>query len=158
MDPIIKMMLQGYIDALDNMNKGDDSIRREVEDYKTELMAFGESQKDAATFFPNFQESGLLGKFMALSTKVALSAEAGKDTASGEGKKKSLVTPEKWLESYRTAYDQIKHLPVRERGLAVYRKLFEIGERHSDITEFLLEVEKENLLWKLCSEDALGIF
>ncbi|MBR5099955.1 MAG: hypothetical protein IKX34_01465 [Bacteroidales bacterium] len=68
-----------------------------------------------------------------------------------------IITPQKWLEPFRTAYDTIKNLPVRERGLAVYRKLFEMGEKHSDITEFLVEVEQENLLWKLCSEDALGI-
>ena len=67
------------------------------------------------------------------------------------------ITPRKWLEPFRTAYDFIKNIPVRERGLSAYRNLFEKGEKHADITEFLVDVEKENLLWKLSSEDALGI-
>lgn len=154
MDPTIQMMLQGYIDGLNSMKINDDSIRKEVEDYKKELMAFGESQSDAATFFPKFQESGLMGKYMDLSTKISL---ASQEPAAGQEKKKHIPTPAEWLEPFKTAYDYIKDLPVRERGLAVYRKLFEIGEKHTDITQFLIEVEKENVLWKLCSEDTLGI-
>ena len=152
MDPTIQMMLQGYIDGLQGMKITNDGIRREVEDYKKELMAFGESQTDAATFFPKFQESGLMAKYMDLSTKISLASQAPKTE-----EKKHIPTPAEWLEPFRTTYDYIKDLPVRERGLSVYRRLFEIGDRHTDITEFLIEVEKENLLWKICSEDTLGI-
>ena len=151
------MMLQGYIDGLENMKITDDAIRQEVEDYKKELTAFGETQNDAAVFFQNFQDSGLMGKYMDLSTKITLAAQAA-ESSSGKAEKKPRATPQQWLEPFRTTYDYIKDLPVRERGLAVYRKLFEIGDRHTDITEFLLEVEKENLLWKISSEDTLGIF
>ena len=154
MDPTIQMMIQGYISGLDNMQTTDDSIKREIEDYKKELIAFGESQNDVTLFFSNFQESGMMGKYMDLSAKVAM---AGQTTNQTEEKEQHIVTPKEWLEPFRTAYDTIKNYPVRERGLAVYRKLFEIGERHTDITEFLIEVEKENLLWKICSEDTLGI-
>ena len=156
MDPTIQMMLQGYIDGLASMKITDDSIKQEVEDFKKELMAFGESQNDPATFFPKFQDSGLMGKYMDLSTKITLAAQAS-EAPSGPEKKKPRATPSEWLEPFRTSYDYIKNLPVRERGLAVYRKLFEIGERHTDITEFLTEVERENLLWKITSEDTLGI-
>ena len=107
------------------------------------------------TFFPKLQESGLLGRFMEISTKIAMAGQSTQEPATGE--KKPLPTPSEWLEPFRNAYDTIKDSPVRERGLSVYRKLFQIGERHTDITEFLLEVEQENLLWKLNSEDALGI-
>ena len=155
MDPTIQMMLQGYIDGLNSLNPSSDALKREIEDFKKELMAFGESQNDAMTFFPKFQESGLMGKYMDLSTKITLAAQAPKEDAPKE--KKHIPTPAEWLEPFKTAYDYIKDLPVRERGLAVYRKLFEIGEKHTDITEFLIEVEKENLLWKICSEDTLGI-
>lgn len=154
MDPTIQMMIQGYISGLDNMQTTDDSIKREIEDYKKELIAFGESQNDVTLFFSNFQESGMMGKYMDLSAKVAM---AGQTNTQTEEKEQHIVTPKEWLEPFRTAYDTIKNYPVRERGLAVYRKLFEIGERHTDITEFLIEVEKENLLWKICSEDTLGI-
>jgi hypothetical protein len=156
MDPMIKTMLQGYIDGLESLKPSDASLRKEVEDFKKDLMAFGETQHDMTTLFPNFQDSGLMGKYMDLSTKITLAAQSGQQ-AEPEPEKKPRVTPAEWLEPFRTAYDYIKNLPVRERGLAVYRKLFEIGERHTDITEFLIEVEKENLLWKLCSEDTLGI-
>lgn len=161
MDATIKMMIQGYFDSLDNMNAADASLKLEIEDFKKELTAFAESQNDPMTFFPKFQDSGLMGKFMDLSTKVAM-AGFSKEPASGEkesasGEKKPLATPSEWLEPFRSAYDAIKDYPVRERGLSVYRKLFQIGERHSDITEFLLEVERENLLWKISSEDALGV-
>lgn len=156
MDPTIQMMLQGYIDGLENMKITDDSIRQEVEDFKKELMAFGQTQNDAATFFPNFQESGLMGKYMDLSTKITLAAQA-KENSSGQSEKKPRPTPAQWLEPFRTAYDYIKDFPIRERGLAVYRRLFEVGEKYSDITEFLAEAEKENLLWKITSEDTLGI-
>ena len=156
MDPTIQMMLQGYIDGLASMKITDDSIRQEVEDYKKELMAFGESQNDPATFFPKFQDSGLMGKYMDLSTKITLAAQAV-EAPSEQKQEKHIATPSEWLEPFRTSYDYIKNYPIRERGLAVYRKLFEIGDRHTNITEFLAEVEKENLLWKLCSEDTLGI-
>ena len=155
MDATIKMMIQGYFDSLDSMKASDASVKQEIEDFKKELTAFAESQPDAMTFFPKFQESGLMGKFMELSTKIAMAAQATQEPDPGE--KKPLATPSQWLEPYRTAYDTIKDYPVRERGLSVYRKLFQLGERHADITEFLLEVEKENLLWKISSEDTLGI-
>lgn len=154
MDPMIKMMLQGYIDGLESMKPSDASLRQEVEDFKKELLAFGESQKDMTAVFPNLQESGLMGKYMDLSTKITLAAQK---TEPAKEEKKPRVSPQEWLEPFRTTYDYIKNLCVRERGLAVYRRLFEIGDKHSDITEFLIEVEKENLLWKLCSEDSLGI-
>lgn len=155
MDPTIQMMLQGYIDGLNSLNPTDAGIKQEIEDYRKELMAFGESQNDPMTFFSKFQESGLMGKYMDLSTKISMAAQTPKEEAPKE--KKHIPTPSEWLEPFRTAYDYIKDLPMRERGLAVYRKLFEIGEKHTDITEFLIEVERENLLWKLCSEDTLGI-
>ena len=155
MDATIKMMIQGYFDSLDNMNTDDASLRKEIEDFKKDLTAFAERHNDPMTFFPKFQESGLFGKFMELSTKIAMAGQATQEPATGE--KKPLPTPSEWLEPFRSAYDAIKDSPVRERGLAVYRKLFQIGERHSDITEFLLEVERENLLWKISSEDALGV-
>lgn len=152
------MMIQGYIDGLENMNTKDASIKQEIEDYKKELIAFGEKESDPVTFFPKFQESGLMGKYMDLSTKITMAAQAADAAASGNKEKKpNKATPEQWLEPFRTSYDYIKNMPIRERGLAVYRKLFEIGEKHSDITEFLAEVEKDNLLWKITSEDTLGI-
>jgi len=151
MDPTIKMMLQSYIDGLDNMQTNDASIKQEIEDYKKELLAFGESQNDVTTFFPKFQESGLMGKYMDLAGKITLAAQTASEASSGQQEKKHIATPAEWLEPFRTAYDHIKNYPIRERGLATYRKLFEIGEKHSYITEFLLEVEKENLLWKLTS-------
>ena len=157
MDPIIQMMVQGYFDSLDSMHASGASILKEIEDYKRELTAFAEGQNDAASFFPKFQESGMMGKFMDLSAKIALAAQAETAAASGEKNQKPLATPSEWLEPFRTAYETIKDYPIRERGLSVYRRLFEIGEKHSDITEFLLEVEKENLLWKISSEDTLGI-
>ncbi len=154
MDATVQMMIQGYISGLDNMQTTDDSIKKEIEDYKRELIAFAESQNDVTLFFSNFQESGMMGKYMDLSAKVAM---AGQTSTQTEEKEQHIVTPKEWLEPFRTAYEHIRNYPVRERGLAVYRKLFEIGERHTDITEFLIEVEKENLLWKICSEDTLGI-
>lgn len=155
MDPTIKMMIQGYFDSLDSMKASNASVKQEIEDFKKELTAFAESQHDAMTFFPKFQESGLMGKFMDLSTKIAMAAQTAQEPDPGE--KKPLATPSQWLEPYRSAYDKIKDRPVRERGLSVYRKLFRLGEQHADITDFLLEAEKENLLWKITSEDMLGI-
>ncbi len=154
MDATIQMMIQGYISGLESLNTTDDSIKAEIEAYKRELTAFGESQNDPTLFFSNFQESGLMGKYMDITAKVAMAGQTSNQT---EQKEKHIVTPQEWLEPFRTAYDHIRNLPIRERGLAVYRKLFEIGDRHTDITEFLIEVEKENLLWKISSEDTLGI-
>ena len=159
MDPTIKMMIQGYIDGLDSMKTSDASLKQEVEDFKKELKSFAETQNDAMTFFTNFQNSGLMGKYMDITTKISLASQAAESQPEEEkpAGQKHIATPAEWLEPFHTAYDYIKNLPIRERGLAVYRKLFEIGDRHTDITEFLAEVERENLLWKLCSEDTLGI-
>ena len=155
MDATIKMMIQGYFDSLDSMKASQASVKQEIEDFKKELTAFAERQHDAMTFFPKFQESGLMGKFMELSSKIAMAAQAAQEPDPGE--QKPIATPSQWLEPYRTAYAAIKDYTVRERGLSVYRKLFQLGEKHADITEFLLEVEKENLLWKISAEDTLGI-
>lgn len=157
MDPTIKMMIQGYIDSLDSMKPSDAALKQEVEAFKKELTAFAEAQRDAMTFFPKFQDSGLMGKYMDLTTKITLAAQSTGNACAEKPQQKLRTTPAEWLAPFRTAYDALKDLPVRERGLAVYRKLFEMGEKHADITEFLNEVEKENLLWKLCSEDAIGI-
>ena len=158
MDPTIRMMIQGYIDGLDSMKTSDAALKQDVESFKKELNAFAETQNDAMTFFPNFQNSGLMGKYMDLTTRMSMAAQSGGgDEPAEKPQQKHRTTPAEWLEPFRTAYDYIKNLPVRERGLAVYRKLFEMGERHSDITEFLIEAERENILWKLCSEDTMGI-
>ena len=157
MDATIKMMLQTYIDGLDSMNPGDEALRREAADFKNELLAFGETQNDVVTFFANFQNSGLQGKYVDITSKISMAAMARAQESAPVEEKKEQSKIEQWLEPFHTAYDHIKDLPVRERGLAVYRRLFEIGERNTDITEFLLEVEEENLLWKLSSEDTLGI-
>ena len=157
MDPTIKMMIQGYIDSLDSMKPSDAALKQEVEAFKKELTAFAEAQRDAMTFFPKFQDSGLMGKYMDLTTKITLAAQSTGNTCAEKPQQKLRTTPAEWLAPFRTAYDAIKDLPARERGLAVYQKLFELGEKHADITDFLLEVEKEHLLWKLCSEDAIGI-
>lgn len=156
MDPIIQMMLQGYIDGLDTLKTSDEAILQEIEDLKKEMTAFGESQNDSSTFFTNFQNAGLMGKYMDLSTKVNLAAQAA-EAPSENKQERHIPTPSEWLEPFRTAFDYIKNYPIRERGLAVYRKLFEIGDRHTNVTEFLSEVERENLLWKISSEDTLGI-
>jgi len=157
MDAIIQMMIQGYIDGLDNLKTDNQSFLQEIADYKKELIAFAEGQNDPATFFPNFQEAGLMGKYMDITAKVTLAAQAENAAPTEEQQEKHIVTPAEWLKPFRTAYDSIKNYPIRERGLAVYRRLFEIGEKNSDITEFLTEVEQDNLLWKLSSEDTLGI-
>ena len=157
MDPTIKMMIQGYIDSLDSMKPSDAALKQEVEAFKKELTAFAEAQRDAMTFFPKFQDSGLMGKYMDLTTKITLAAQSTGNACAEKPQQKLRTTPAEWLAPFRTAYDAIKDLPVRERGLTVYQKLFELGEKLADITDFLLEVEKENLLWKLCSEDAIGI-
>lgn len=157
MDPTIKMMIQGYIDGLDGMKTTDPALKQDVEAFKKELTAFAETQSDPMTFFPKFQDSGLMGKYMDLTAKITMAAQSPAKPEEEKPQQKHIATPSEWLEPFRTAYDYIKNLPIRERGLAVYRKLFEIGEKHTDITEFLIEVEKENLLWKLCSEDTLGI-
>ena len=135
MDPIIQMMLQGYLDGLANRETDDDALRQEIDAFKKELLSFGESQHDPALFFPNFQESGLMGQFIALSTKITLAAQAAKEAVSGAREKKPLATPAEWLEPFRKAYDDIKDIPARERGLAAYRRLFAVGEKHAaDIT------------------------
>lgn len=161
MDAMIKMMLQGYFDGLDAMHPTDPAMQQEVEDFKKELNAFGETQNDVAVFFTNFQDAGLMGKYMDLTAKISMAsqmqAQPAQQNASQEPQEKHRVTPQEWLEPFKTAYDYIKGMSMRERGLAVYRRLFELGEQYSDITEFLVAVEKEELLWKICSEDTLGI-
>ena len=79
MDPTIKMMMQGYIDSLDSMKTSDAALKQDVEDFKKELLAFAQTQRDAMTFFPKFQDSGLMGKYMDLTTRITMAAQnAGK--------------------------------------------------------------------------------
>ena len=62
-----------------------------------------------------------------------------------------------FLEQYRTSYDEVcKRGSVR--GKAAYEKVFDVANRTDDMLEAQIILEKERLLWKIVSEDALEIF
>ena len=46
MDAVIKMMVQGYIDGLDGLKTNNEGFKQEIEDFKKELLAFGEKEND----------------------------------------------------------------------------------------------------------------
>ena len=130
MDPTIKMMLQGYIDSLDSMKPSDAALKQEVEAFKKELTAFAEAQRDAMTFFPKFQDSGLMGKYMDLTTKITLAAQSTGNACAEKPQQKHRTTPAEWLAPF------ISPELIKETACTGSLLILAIGFNMLEITKF----------------------
>ena len=183
MDDLIAQMIAGYFNSLDNYDIKDDSIQKEVDEYKKKLTDFADSISDVTDFYSKFAESVLQEEFSNIISKVAMSnlespnhekeennegngeeIEEQKNKKNGEedkGKEKSsssLISVKEFVEQYRFSYNELIKAKYRKRGKAAYEKIFEVADKTDDMLEAQMIFEKERLLWKIIPEDALDIF
>lgn len=69
----------------------------------------------------------------------------------------NVVSVKDFLAAYRPAYDAVKADGKRKRGEKAYEDLFAVADRTDDMQEAQLIIEKEGLMLRLTTEDALDI-
>jgi len=164
MNDIIKQMIDGYINAFAAYPIKSQDLNDQVEAWKGKLTALAESVSDPTAFYPALMESGLQEEYSNLITKVTMASMASGQSdnaasapAADEAPPK-LPTVREFLDQYRTAYDAICSCEYRIRGKEAYERLFAVADRTEDMLDAQLILERERLLWKIVSEDALDIY
>lgn len=164
MNESVRLVLQPYLDTLDNAQTTDPALQQQIVDLRGRIYAFMEAQTDTNTYFQAFMDSGLYAEFNDINTRIFMTQQG---TLNNDGSlninREEIAArdpkPAEWLAPFKIVYDQIKATPSRSRGIAVYERLLSLGDRYpDDIQDFLLAMEKENLSWLVSKEDALGIF
>lgn len=158
MNELIAPVINGFIDAFDNYEITNEALNSEVLEFKNKLIAFGESQTDITNFYPAYQESGLQEEYSALITRVAMAANTNSVEGCDNPKTEAqLPSVQEFLEQYRAAYDELcKRGSIA--GKAAYEEVFNVANRTDDMLEAQIILEKERLLWKIVSADAIEIF
>ena len=159
MNDMIKQMVQPLLDAFKMYEIKSPALQAEVDDFKNRLTAFAEEHSDVMTYYSEFAASGLQQEYTDIISKVAVSSMSGDDNAATEEEPSAVpqITVRDFLEQYRYSYDEVcKRGSVR--GKAAYEKIFRVADRTDDMLEAQIILEKERLLWKIVSEDALEIF
>ncbi|MCQ2512211.1 MAG: hypothetical protein MJ092_02330 [Lachnospiraceae bacterium] len=175
MDSVMKMMADSYVSVFDNYNLTDPDLLAEIAAFKKEVYSFAEScGSDLMKFTSAMQQGGeLLAKCSDLNTRCFYADQAdknggGSNSSSNEGYQgvdydsehpsQTVISVKEYLEQYRPGYEEIKKAGYRTGGEAAYEELFRVANRTDDMLEAQLIMEKERLLFKIVSEDALDIF
>ena len=158
MNELIAPVIDGFISAFDTYEITNESLRAEVEAFKNKLIAFGEAQNDITNYYPAYQDSGLQEEYSALISRVAMAANSkSTDGTDNPQAVAELPSVQEFLEQYRPAYDELcKRGSVK--GRAAYEAVFDVANRADDLLDAQIIFEKERLLWKIVSEDAIEIF
>ena len=160
MEDIISQMIEGYLIAFNSYQIKDDSLQKEVDDYKSKLTDFANSFSDVVEFSGKFAESGLQEKYSALISKVAMSnLECQSENKDGKSNDTiAVVSVKEFVEQYRTSYDEVIKAKYRKRAKVAYEKIFEVADKTEDMLDAQIICEKDRLLWEIVPEDALDIF
>lgn len=161
MSEITRGIIQGYLEAFRAYQISDAVLQKELKELEEKMEAFAGANTDIATFYSKFAESGLQEEYSALISKVAM---AGLDSpvevekSYENGAVSSPPSVKDFLEQYRTSYEEVKKAGYRKRGEAAYERLLAVADQTDDMLDAQIIMEKERLLWKIVSEDALDIF
>lgn len=160
MNDAIRQMVQPLLDAFGMYEIKSPALQTEVDEFKSKLEAFAEEHNDIMTYYNAFASSGLQEEYTDLISKVAVSSygeDNGEASQNEEGESTPQISVKDFLEQYRPSYDEVcKRGSVR--GKAAYEKVFQVADRTDNMLEAQIILEKERLLWKIVSEDALEIF
>ena len=163
MDEIIYSMISSYANAFDAYPVASPTLQQEIDSLKARLYAFGEANGDVTTFHQRFAASGLQEEYMAVITKAVMAASG---TANADGspvtdysdREVTVMSVADFVAQYRTPYNEVRAAGYRKRGEAAYEAIFNVANRTDSMVEAQLIFERERLLWKIVTEDALDIF
>ncbi len=160
MDAIIQQVVNGYLSVFDSVPCSDEGVKAEIEAYKAEVNALGEKHTDMMAFMSEFSSSGLEAKQTGLITKASQppADQTEKDHAQIENAQANLPTVSEFLNQYRASYDAVKQQGYRKNAERAYENIFDVANRTDDLLEMNIILEKEEMLWKIVSEDLKDIY
>ena len=162
MDEVVRGMYQPLADSFDAYNVTDEGLLAKINDWKARFTAFAEGCADVSAYAATYYTSDLNTEYTDLITKAAMSS-MGLANADGSVKnmdelnenKAGIISVKEFVEQYRINYDLLKKVPYRTRGAKAYEDVFAVADRTDDMLEAQTIMEKERLLYKLITEDAI---
>ncbi|MCR4611394.1 MAG: hypothetical protein K5644_05805 [Lachnospiraceae bacterium] len=133
-------------------------LKSEIEDWKKRFYDYCDKQTDFAAFATSYYGSDMQVEGSGLLTRAAMEEMGGADKKNDVNSEADVISVRDFLKQYETGYNEIKRAGYRKRGEAAYEKLFDVANRTDNMVEAQIILEKERLLWKIVSEDALDIF
>ena len=160
MDAIIQQVVNGYLSVFDTVPCSDEGVKAEIENYKAEVNTLGEKHTDMMAFMAEFSSSGLEAQQTALITKASQPPADQKenDHAQIENAQQNLPSVSEFLNQYKAAYDAVKQQGYRKNAEKAYENIFDVANRTDDLLEMNIILEKEEMLWKIVSEDLKDIY
>lgn len=159
-------MLNGYFAVFDQYDVSSE-MQVELDQLRVEMTQLAEEcNSDLSVFMPKFMEGELYERYQNLinqaflaneNTNTSQVTETESETAD-TNEEVSIMSVRDYVEQYRVSYDAVKESEYRKRGEKAYENIFAVADRTEDMQEAQLIIERERLLFKIVSEDALDIF
>ncbi len=176
MNPMIQTSIDPFLTGFDAYNIQGTLIESEVNKFKEKLTDLAERHDDVATFFTEFESSGLqeeYGKLIMMAVQPQTPGGSEDSSSSASPASSSLdekgsttgsdsdsgcpISVKDFLEQYREPYNLIKAAGYRKRAEAAYEKIFDVASQTDNMLEAQIILEKERLFYKIVSEDILDI-
>ena len=163
-------MLTGYFNVFDQYNVSSD-LQSEIDQLRVDMTQLAEEcNSDLSVFMSKFLEGELYERYQDLINQAFLASQntntnntTASETETGTSSEDTnegnpVMSVRDFVEQYRVSYDAVKQSEYRKRGEKAYENIFAVADRTDDMQEAQLILEKERLLFKIVSEDALDIF
>ena len=159
MDAAIQQTITGYTSVFDSFTISDDALKKDIEDFINEFNSIGENSSDIMNFMAKFPASGLMEKYSSLMARASAPPPVSAETNSYEEKPaNALPTVKEFLEQYRESYNAVKGAGYRTRAEKAYENIFAVADRADNLIDMNIILEREQLLWKIVTEDLLDIY
>jgi hypothetical protein len=158
MDAMIQQTISGYTGVFAAFMVSDENLKNEIENFKNELNALGESCADVMDFMTKFPASGLQEKYSDLIARASAPPAPQENSSGGGTATKALPSVKDFLEQFRVSYNAVQNAGYRKRAEKAYENIFAVAERTDDLLEMNIILEREQLLWKIVSEDFIDIY
>ncbi|MEA3265861.1 MAG: hypothetical protein U9P42_02815 [Candidatus Fermentibacteria bacterium] len=159
MDAAIKQTITGYTAVFDSFTISDDALKKDIEDFINDFNTVGENSSDVMDFMAKFPASGLQEKYSNLIARASAPPPVSAETNAAEEKPAgALPTVKEFLEQYRESYNAVKSAGYRKRAEKAYENIFAVADRADNLIDMNIILEREQLLWKIVTEDLLDIY
>ena len=159
MDEMIRTSIYNpNVEVFDSYPNISDSLKAEIDAWKKKFEDYCNKQTDFATFATTYFGSDIQVEGANLITRAATEAMGGANQKNDINSEAEVISVKDFLKQYEEGYNQIVKAGYRMRGKAAYEELFNVANRTDNMVEAQTIMEKERLLWKIVSEDALDIY
>ena len=159
MDAAIQQTITGYTAVFDSFTISDDALKKDIEDFINDFNTVGENSSDIMDFMAKFPASGLQEKYSNLIARASAPPPVSVETNATEEKPAgALPTVKEFLEQYRESYNAVKGAGYRTRAEKAYENIFAVADRADNLIDMNIILEREQLLWKIVTEDLLDIY